>query len=118
MALVALLGGVFGFAGGRINLSPSVDGVLFTVLPPAAVAAGDLVTFCLPFSIKAFPQMARASVSLCASDQTGYPLLKRVIRIEADGKLWVEGERPGSLDSRIFGSIPQGSVIERVRRIW
>lgn len=114
----ALMGGVFGLAGGRINLSPSIDGILFRAQPPAAIAVGDLVTFCLPVPIKAFPQMAHASVRLCASDQTGHPLLKRVVRIEAEGDLWVEGEREGSLDSRVFGSIPQGSVIDRVRRIW
>ncbi len=62
--------------------------------------------------------MARASVRLCAIDQFGHPLLKRVIRIQANGALWVEGEREGSLDSRVFGAVPQVAVLERVRRIW
>lgn len=118
IVLLALCAGAFGMSGGRINLSPSVDGLLFRALRPQAVEVGDLVTFCLPFSIKTFPEMGRASVRLCARDQAGQPLLKRVIRIEPNGALWVEGEREGSLDSRIFGVIPQAAVIERVRRIW
>lgn len=115
---LAVTGGVFGLAGGRINLSPSIDGILFRAEAPSAITVGDLVTFCLPVPIKAFPEMALASVRLCATDQSGHPLLKRVVRIEANGDLWVEGERVSSLDSRVFGNIPQGSVIERVRRIW
>ncbi|MBD1203311.1 MAG: S26 family signal peptidase [Rhodobacteraceae bacterium] len=116
--VLGLLICLFGLTGGRINLSPSIDGLLFRALPPEAVAVGDLVTFCLPFPIETHPEMARASVRLCAMDQFGHPLLKRVIRIQANGALWVEGEREGSLDSRVFGAVPQVAVLERVRRIW
>jgi len=43
--------------------------------------------------------------------QFGKPLTKRVIRIEPDGRLWLEGDNHAvSNDSREFGAIPPGQV--------
>ena len=38
--------------------------------------------------------------------QFGNPLIKRIIRIEPDGRLWLQGDNAGaSTDSRQFGAI-------------
>ncbi len=47
-------------------------------------------------------------------------VMKRVKRVEADGRLWLEGDNPAeSTDSRVFGSVAASTVIGRVRwRYW
>jgi nickel-type superoxide dismutase maturation protease len=46
--------------------------------------------------------------------------VKRLIRVEADGRLWVEGDNPfGSTDSRSLGALPAASLVGRVvARLW
>jgi phage repressor protein C with HTH and peptisase S24 domain len=45
---------------------------------------------------------------------------KRLVRVEPDGRLWVEGDNPvGSTDSRTLGALPPDSVRGRVLlRLW
>jgi SOS-response transcriptional repressor LexA len=65
----------------------------------APVAPGDVVVIELP----------------------GRPLaVKRLVRIEADGGVWVEGDNPlGSTDSRELGALAAASVRARVvGRLW
>jgi signal peptidase I len=46
--------------------------------------------------------------------------VKRVVRLEADGEVWVEGDNPfGSTDSRDLGGVPALAVVGRaVARLW
>src|SRR4051794_22071536 len=46
--------------------------------------------------------------------------VKRVVRLEGGGEVWVEGDNPfGSTDSRDLGAVPSGDVIGRVIvRLW
>jgi nickel-type superoxide dismutase maturation protease len=46
--------------------------------------------------------------------------VKRLTRVEADGRVWVEGDNPfGSTDSRQLGALPADSVHGRVvGRLW
>ncbi len=48
------------------------------------------------------------------------PLLKRITRIDAEGKVWIEGDNPPySTDSRHFGPVPVTSIAGIVRfRYW
>jgi type IV secretory pathway protease TraF len=112
--------GLFGLfaAGLRVNLSRSHPSVLFWALPADQVEVGDLVVFCLPFRIEDYPIMRSASRTLCAKDQSGTPVLKRVAAVQADGDLWVMGSVPGSLDSEVFGAIPPTAIRYRVIAIW
>jgi signal peptidase I len=51
----------------------------------------------------------------------GRPLsVKRVVRLEDDGDVWVEGDNQfGSTDSRDLGALPSGDVAGRVLlRLW
>lgn len=113
---MSLIGGSLGL---RVNLSASIDGTLFlTKRSKASIEVGDLVVFCLPARIGEYPQMLKASLRVCADDQAGVHLLKRVAQINPDGTLWVLGETRNSLDSRVFGSIPSASVVSTVDRLW
>lgn len=107
-----------GLAGLRFNLSASHPGFLFWKLPRGDVAVGDLVAFCLPFPIDTYPIMRKASRRLCAADQSGDLVLKRVIDINSGGDLWMLGVGPGSLDSRAFGKIPGTAIRYRVAELW
>jgi nickel-type superoxide dismutase maturation protease len=46
--------------------------------------------------------------------------VKRVMRVESDGDVWVEGDNPfGSTDSRDLGAVPAEAVTGRVlARLW
>lgn len=46
--------------------------------------------------------------------------VKRLIRSDADGRIWVEGDNPfGSTDSRTLGGLPSAAVTGRVLfRLW
>lgn len=46
--------------------------------------------------------------------------VKRLVRVEADGRVWVEGDNPfGSTDSRTLGSLPPDALRGRVlMRLW
>jgi len=46
--------------------------------------------------------------------------VKRLVRLESDGKVWVEGDNPfGSTDSRSLGPLPGEAVRGRVLlRLW
>jgi hypothetical protein len=46
--------------------------------------------------------------------------VKRLLRREPDGRVWVEGDNPfGSSDSRTFGALPADAVRGRVLlRLW
>jgi nickel-type superoxide dismutase maturation protease len=46
--------------------------------------------------------------------------VKRLVRVEVDGRLWVEGDNPsGSTDSRELGPIPAAALRGRVLiRVW
>jgi hypothetical protein len=46
--------------------------------------------------------------------------VKRLARVEPDGRVWVEGDNPfGSTDSRDLGALPADAVVGRVvLRLW
>lgn len=113
--LIVTVAGVSGF---RLNLSPSVGGLIYWIDDDVALAVGDFVSFCLPMRLASVPAMATATVPVCMQDQEGAPLLKRVFRIDRDGNLFVLGEHPKSLDSRVFGWIDHESVQHRLVRVW
>lgn len=115
---VILMATVAGVSGCRINLSPSVGGLIFWIDGRVALAVGDYVSFCLPMRLASVPAMAKATVPVCMKDQEGAALLKRVSRIDADGNLFVLGEHPKSLDSRVFGWISAKAVQHRLVRVW
>lgn len=50
----------------------------------------------------------------------GVLAVKRLVRREPDGSVWVEGDNPyGSTDSRTFGALPPEAVVGRVfLRLW
>jgi nickel-type superoxide dismutase maturation protease len=50
----------------------------------------------------------------------GTEAVKRVVRVEADDSVWVEGDNPGgSTDSRTLGALPASAVIGSVvLRLW
>ncbi|HEU5034072.1 MAG TPA: S24/S26 family peptidase [Mycobacteriales bacterium] len=50
----------------------------------------------------------------------GTMAVKRLVRCEPDGRVWVEGDNPfGSSDSRVFGALPAAAVRGRVLlRLW
>lgn len=115
--LVVLLGLAFLF-GLRVNLSRSHPGVLFWTSPAGEIAVNDLVAFCLPFAISTYPAMQQSTRRICAQDQRGALVLKRVAEIQPDGKLWVVGSGPGSLDSMVFGAIPVDAVRYGAEQVW
>ena len=113
--LLALLAGVAGF---RLNLSPSVVGVVFRIDDGPEISVGDYVSFCLPVPLASIPVMASSRVTVCMQDQRGAPLLKRVAIIDEHGNLFVLGEDPKSLDSGVFGWIDRQTIQHRLVRIW
>jgi nickel-type superoxide dismutase maturation protease len=50
----------------------------------------------------------------------GTPAVKRLVRLDGAGRVWVEGDNPfGSTDSRTIGALPPDSVRGRVLvRLW
>jgi nickel-type superoxide dismutase maturation protease len=46
--------------------------------------------------------------------------VKRLVRLNDDGTVWIEGDNPfGSTDSRALGPLPAGAVVGRVLlRLW
>ena len=117
-AATVLLASVAGVAGFRLNLSPSVGGVVFRIDDGAEISVGDYVSFCMPKPLASVPIMATATVPVCMQDQRGRPLLKRVAVIDGDGNLFVLGEHPKSLDSRVFGWIDRQAIRHRLVRVW
>ena len=115
---IVLLASLAGFAGFRLNLSPSVGGVVFRIDDAAEISVGDYVSFCMPKPLASVPIMATATVPVCMQDQRGAPLLKRVAVIDEHGKLFVLGEHPKSLDSRVFGWIDRQAIRHRLVRVW
>ncbi len=113
-----LFASVAGVAGFRLNLSPSVVGMVFRIDDAAEILVGDYVSFCLPTPLASLPVMATATVPVCMQDQRGVPLLKRVAVIDDDGSLFVLGEHPKSLDSRVFGWIDRQAIRHRLVRVW
>lgn len=115
---VVLIATLSGLAGLRLNLSPSVTGLVFQIDDEPAIAVGDYVSFCLPMHLASVPAMASATVPVCMKGQRGAPLLKRVARIDWGGNLYVLGEHPASLDSRVFGWIEREAIEHRLARVW
>lgn len=113
-----LLASVAGFAGFRLNLSQSVGGVVFRIDDAAEISVGDYVSFCIPKPLASVPVMAMATVQVCMQDQRGAPLLKQVAVIDEHGNLFVLGEHPKSLDSRLFGWIDRQAIRHRLVRVW
>ena len=117
VALVLLMA-LGGFAGLRLNLSPSVKGLVFWIDDAQEISVGDYVSFCLPMPLAAVPEMATVTVPVCMQDQRGAPLLKRVVRADDRGALYLIGEHPKSLDSRVFGWIDSDDIEHRLVRFW
>lgn len=115
LVLLMTLGGL---AGLRLNLSPSVKGLVFWIDDGQAIRVDDYVSFCLPRALDAVPEMATATVPVCMQDQRGAPLLKRVASIDDRGALYLVGEHPKSLDSRMFGWIDSEAIKHRLVRVW
>ena len=113
-----LLASLAGIAGFRLNLSPSVAGVVFRLDDAAEISVGDYVSFCMPMPLASVPVMATATVPVCMQDQRGTPLLKRVAVIDEHGNLFVLGEHRKSLDSRVFGWIDRQAIQHRLVRVW
>lgn len=107
-----------GLAGWRINLTPSVPGVIFRPIR-APIAAGRYVAFCLPWRSARLSESQHTTVPVCTADHPGRtPLIKLVGRIEPDGSLWVVGTNPRSYDSRYYGPIPRSAVIAVMASVW
>ena len=53
----------------------------------------------------------------CTRDTEGYPVLKRIERIE-NGEYIVLGDHPRSLDSRIFGPLSRSSILAVAMPVW
>lgn len=115
LMLLMTLGGL---AGLRLNLSPSVNGLVFWIDDGEAIKIGDYVSFCLPMPLAAVPEMATATVRVCMRDQRGAPLLKRVASTGDGSALYLVGEHAQSLDSRIFGWIDVDAIEHRLVRVW
>jgi nickel-type superoxide dismutase maturation protease len=66
------------------------------------------------------PPPAGAIVLVADPRDPSLPLLKRITRIDAEGKVWIEGDNPPySTDSRHFGPVPVTSIAGIVRfRYW
>ena len=66
------------------------------------------------------PPPAGAIVLVADPRDPSLPLLKRITRIDAEGKVWIEGDNPPySTDSRDFGPVPVTSIAGIVRfRYW
>ena len=109
---------VAGLTGMRLNLSPSVGGIVFRADSKVAIAVGDYVSFCLPMRLGEVPAMASAALPVCMQDQSGLRLLKKVVRINDSGDYFVIGEHPQSLDSRVFGWISREVIKDRLVRVW
>ena len=115
LILLVTLGGL---AGLRLNLSPSVNGLVFWIDDGEAIKVGDYVSFCLPMPVAEVPEMATATVRVCMRDQQGALLLKRVASTGSGDALYLVGEHPQSLDSRIFGWIDNDAIEHRLVRVW
>lgn len=63
---------------------------------------------------------ARAGQIVVVSLPDGTLAVKRLLRIEADGRVWVEGDNPfGSADSRTLGPLAPDAIRGRVLwRLW
>ncbi|HEX2172336.1 MAG TPA: nickel-type superoxide dismutase maturation protease, partial [Dehalococcoidia bacterium] len=80
-----------------------------------AYADGDYVIVDLAAYRRRPPRLGEA---VLARDprEPGRTLVKRVDRLDPDGRLWLLGDNPErSTDSRTFGPIPPDLVIGRVR---
>lgn len=66
------------------------------------------------------PPPAGAIVLVADPRDPSLPLLKRITRFDAEGKVWIEGDNPPhSTDSRHFGPVPVTSIMGVVRfRYW
>ncbi|WP_419738590.1 hypothetical protein [Ruegeria sp.] len=91
-------------AGVRINLSASHPPGLYRLVGQDP-AVGLYAIFCVPVPLADLPPLDQTRVPPCTRDRPGYPVLKRIARIEAGGDIHVRGDHPLSLDSRIFGPL-------------
>ena len=108
-AFVLVLGG--GMVGARdtltLNWTASVPVGLYAATPPESAT---FVTFCLP----PLPASIRHDPALCTwSQPRGKPVLKRLVAMTCHG-LHLRGDTANSLDSRLFGPLPE----KLVRGYW
>ena len=58
-------------------------------------------------------------VSPCTIDKQGYPLIKRIVRVDEEKDAYfVLGDHPKSLDSRIFGGLKRSNITGVLVEVW
>jgi type IV secretory pathway protease TraF len=118
LGLLFVLALGLGLIGWRLNLTPSVPGLVFRPVA-ARIGVGRYVSFCLPWTTAQLPESRHTDVPVCTADHPDRtPLVKIVGRIEPDGSLWVFGTNPRSYDSRYYGPIPRSAVRAVLARVW
>ena len=76
---------------------------------------GLYAIFCVPRPVADLP--LDRNHPPCTRDTEGYPVLKRIERIE-NGEYIVLGDHPRSLDSRIFGPLSRSSILAVAMPVW
>ena len=119
-----LLAVVLGFAGVawglhrigyRINITASHPYGLYRIvdLDPAV---GLYAIFCAPLPVAELPPLDKTHPP-CTRDTDGTPFLKRIVRVE-NGRYYVRGDHPRSLDSRVFGPLRRGDIDAVAVVVW
>ena len=124
--LAVFLGVGLGFAsmawglyriGYRHNLSASHPIGVYRIVDREP-AVGHYALFCIPVPISELPPLGRR-VPPCTVDRPGYPVLKRIVLIDAErGEYYVRGDHPRSLDSRIFGALRREDIDAVAVMVW
>ena len=118
-AVVVFVGLAFGLhaAGYRINLSVSHPLGIYRVVDQEPTV-GHYALFCVPVPLADLPPVDQTRVPPCTRDSSGYHVLKRIDRIEPIGDIYVLGDHPQSLDSRIFGPISREDIVGVAQMVW
>ena len=103
--------------GYRLNLSASHPIGIYRIVDREP-AIGLYALFCVPTPIYDLPPLDRR-VPPCTKDTPGYPVLKRIVRIDVErGEYHVQGDHPRSLDSRVFGPLRHTDITSVAVAVW
>ena len=101
--------------GYRINLTVSHPYGIYRIVDREP-EVGLYAIFCVPVSVAELPPLDE-TYPPCTRDRDGYPLLKRIHRIE-NRRYHVRGDHPRSLDSRIFGPLRREDITGVAVAVW
>ena len=102
----------------RINTTPSHPIGIYRIVDREP-AVGLYAMFCAPVALAELPQLDPDAPPICAKDQKGRKLLKRIVAVDlVAGTVTVQGDHPASIDSRHFGEIKVDHLNEILKSVW